>query len=164
MIGSALISQLVNEGYNILGLDCKEKITTEYKHIVINLSDKEKVADLFSSYKIYRVIHLAALAHTAGEDDLSYEKYFEINVNCAKNVFEAAFLNKVPVLYVSTADVYGFIDGAATAQTPLRPISDYGKTKALAENELKTLSLKFKVPYTIYRFAPVYTSTVKRDI
>ena len=164
MIGSALVLELSKAGYKVIGLDCRENNNARYEHIVVNLSDKEQLNSVFETYQIDRVIHLAALAHTAGESDLSYDRYYNINVVCASNVFEAAFFKNIPVLYISTADVYGFVEGIADANTPLKPVSVYGKTKALAEKEIKTLSEKFFTPYTVFRFAPVYTDEIKRDI
>ena len=52
------------------------------------------------------------------------------------------------------------VKGLITPDTDLNPISDYGKSKALAESRLKEIC---KV-WNIYRFSPVYTADVKRDI
>ena len=50
--------------------------------------------------------------------------------------------------------------GLITPDTELNPISNYGKSKAIAEGRLKEIC---KV-WNIYRFSPVYTTEIKRDI
>ena len=115
---------------------------------------------LFDDKKIDRCIHLAALAHTKGVKDTSFEAFKKVNVDCAENVFEACAKHNVPVLFISTVDAIGMVKGLITPETKLNPISNYGKSKALAEGRLKDIC---KV-WNIYRFSPVYTPDVKRDI
>ena len=155
MIGSMLVKALADAGIKVIGVDRTEKEDI----IQADLGDKELVKKIIRTNNIDRIIHLAALAHTEGEQDLSWERYYHVNVECAKNVFEAA--GTIPVLYISTIDVYGFYDGKkkVTVDTPIKPVSCYGNSKAMAEDECK------KNPcYTIFRLSPVYTDTVKRDI
>ena len=153
MIGSQLVKGLLDAGYEVIGVD---RVTGD-GIIQCDLADKEKLREV--SKNANRFIHLAALAHTEGEPDLSWEKYKAVNVDCAKNVFDVA--GNRPVLFISTIDVYGFYDGKkpVNGESPIKPVSYYGKSKALAEDECK------KLPhYTIFRFSPVYTDTIKRDI
>ncbi|MBE7091641.1 MAG: NAD(P)-dependent oxidoreductase [Clostridiales bacterium] len=166
MIGSSLSIELLNKGYSIIGIDRKKcNFTNEnFIQIVCELYDFEKLANVFDNYKIDRVIHLAALAHTSGEKDLSYNRYFDINVNCSKNIFNIAAKHHIPVLFASTVDVYGFVDGIVTNETIPSPVTIYGKTKYLAECELKNISANTSLNYTIFRFAPVYSKDIKRDI
>ena len=83
-----------------------------------------------------------------------------MNVDCAVNLFEACAAHNVPVLFISTVDAIGMVKGVITPETELNPISNYGKSKAMAEGRLKEIC---KV-WNIYRFSPVYTEDVKRDI
>ncbi len=162
MIGTGLVKELVESGKHVIGLDCKASSfkSDSYVHIIADLLDKECVEGIFASYDIERVIHLAALAHTAGIKNLSYNTYYEINVSGAENIFSCAGKIDIPVLFTSTVDVYGFVKGVATEQTVPKPVTDYGKTKYLAERSLKQLCDY----YDIFRFAPVYSDDVKRDI
>ncbi len=115
---------------------------------------------VFNENKIDRCIHLAALAHTAGMKNLTWDTYKKINVECAENVFEVCAKNNVPILFISTVDAIGMVKGVITPETELNPISNYGKSKAMAEGRLKDIC---KV-WNIYRFSPVYTPEIKRDI
>jgi len=127
---------------------------------VLDLGDKEAIGRLFETHKIDRCIHLAALAHTAGMKNLTWETYHHINVECAENVFETCAKNNVPVLFISTVDAIGMVKGLIKPDVELNPISNYGKSKAMAEGRLKGICSQ----WNIYRFSPVYTPDVKRDI
>jgi nucleoside-diphosphate-sugar epimerase len=69
--------------------------------------------------------------------DTSWEAFKKVNVDCAENVFEACAKNNVPVLFISTVDAIGMVKGLIKPDTELNPISNYGKSKALAESRLK---------------------------
>lgn len=162
MIGSYVVKELIAKGHTIVGLDRRE---SDWKHenfiqVVLDLADKKSLNDVFENESVDRCIHLAALAHFAGENDLSFERFKFVNVTCAENVFEACALHSVPVLFISTVDAIGMVKGVITPETELNPISNYGKSKAMAEGRLKEICQK----WNIYRFSPVYTKTQKRDI
>lgn len=128
--------------------------------VVLDLSDKEAVERVFEGHRIDRCIHLAALAHTKGVADTSWETFRKVNVDCAVNLFEACAKHSVPALFISTVDAIGMVKGEITPETALNPISNYGKSKAMAEGRLKEVCSQ----WNIYRFSPVYTEDVKRDI
>jgi len=157
-----VVKGLIEKGHTVIGVDRvkpKEELNG-LKPVVLDLASKEDLLKLFAENKIDRAIHLAALAHTAGMKNLTWDTYYKINVECAENVFEACAKNNVPVLFISTVDAIGMVKGLIKPDTELNPISNYGKSKALAEGKLKDIC---KV-WNIYRFSPVYTPDVKRDI
>lgn len=162
MIGGYVVKGLIERGYKVVGVD--RRLSNDkyegYAQIVLDLSSKPSIMQLFDEVKIERVIHLAALAHTKGVADTSWEAFKKVNVDCAENLFEACAKFNVPVLFISTVDAIGMVNGLITPDTELNPISNYGKSKALAESRLKEICKL----YNIYRFSPVYTEDVKRDI
>lgn len=162
MIGGYVVKGLIEKGHKVLGVDriAKDIQLPGLTQIILDLSSKEGVMQLFDDKKIDRVIHLAALAHTKGVADTSWEAFKKVNVDCAENLFEACAKHNVPVLFISTVDAIGMVKGTITPDTKLNPISNYGKSKAMAEGRLKEIC---KV-WNIYRFSPVYTEDVKRDI
>lgn len=162
MIGTRLVRRLIETGKTVVGIDRRssEFQIDGYTHRTVDLSDATAVKEVFDSYEIDRVIHLAALAHTVGVKDTSYQAYYNINVKCAENIFLCAESMQIPVLFISTVDVYGFVRGTATAETVPHPVSVYGKTKYFAEQKLKECCSN----YDIFRFAPVYANDIKRDI
>lgn len=170
MIGGYVVKGLIEKGHKVIGVDrilpkagasAKNCSAEELRRdVVLDLSDRVAIDKLFDENKIDRVIHLAALAHTKGVADTSRDAFKKVNVDCAVNIFEACAKHKVPVLFISTVDAIGMVKGEITPETELNPISNYGKSKAMAEGRLKEIC---KV-WNIYRFSPVYTEDVKRDI
>lgn len=166
MIGSMLVCELLKQGFCVVGIDRRESAVdhASYTHVIADLGDIKQIDTVFDTHKIDRVIHLAALAHSVSGVKLTYEMYYQLNVECAKNVFSVAFQRKIPILFISTVDVFGFVKGIATSKTELCPVTPYGKTKALAEGELQKICMGREGAYTIFRLSPVYTETIKRDI
>lgn len=159
MIGSATVKGLLDKGYRVIGVDCRECATEfeNYTHFVVDLADKDSLVQIVKENSIERIIHLAALAHSVDGKEYTWDKYRHLNVECAKNVFDAA--GEIPVLFISTVDVYGFTKGRVDTQTKPRPVSHYAKSKVMAEEECSKL-----LHYNIFRFSPVYTDEIKRDI
>ena len=162
MIGGYVVKGLVEKGHTVIGVDrrASDAKLPGLNQVILDLSSKEAVMHLFGDKKIDRVIHLAALAHTVGVKDTSWEAFKRVNVDCAVNLFEACAKYSVPVLFISTVDAIGMVKGIITPETELNPISNYGKSKALAESRLKEICRV----WNIYRFSPVYTADIKRDI
>ena len=166
MIGGYVVKGLIDKGHTVIGVDRRTSTIADKVHngvleeIVLDLGSKDDVMHLFDTHKIDRCIHLAALAHTKGVADVSWEAFKKVNVDCAENLFEACAKHNVPVLFISTVDAIGMVKGLITPDTELNPISNYGKSKAMAEGKLKDICSN----WNIYRFSPVYTEDVKRDI
>ncbi len=160
MIGSHLARALLDKGYEVIGLARTEQRLNchRYTHVQVDLSDKARLKEIYQQYTVTHTIHLAALAHERKGEDLSEAAYWQANVINAHNVFEAA--KDTNILFISTVDVYGFTKGTVNGETEVHPVSIYGKTKAEAEKILMKQGGKFN----IYRFSPVYTENVKRDI
>ena len=174
MIGGYVVRGLMEKGHSVVGVDrvlprteslefrveSLESGAGAVEDVVLDLGDKEAVERVFEGHRIDRCIHLAALAHTKGVSDTSWEAFRKVNVDCAVNLFEACAKHNVPVLFISTVDAIGMVKGVITPETELNPISNYGKSKAMAERRLKEICSQ----WNIYRFSPVYTEDVKRDI
>lgn len=165
MIGGYVVKGLIEKGHTVIGVDRRKNDNADendnkFTQVVLDLGSKEDLMRLFDENLIDRVIHLAALAHTKGVADTSWNAFKKVNVDCAENVFEACAAHEIPVLFISTVDAIGMVKGVITPDTELNPISNYGKSKAIAEGRLKEICPK----WNIYRFSPVYTMDVKRDI
>lgn len=165
MIGGYVVKALIEKGHTVLGIDRRKndnanEYDNRFSQVVLDLGSKELLNQLFEENNIDRAIHLAALAHTAGMKNLTWETYKKINIECAENLFEVCAKHDVPILFISTVDAIGMVKELITPETELNPISNYGKSKAMAEGRLKEIC---KV-WNIYRFSPVYTPEIKRDI
>ena len=161
MIGSALVQGLLAAGHSVVAIDRigGDSDAPRCHFRQVDLANKPRLREMADSLRVDRFIHLAALAHTNGESDLSWQRYCHVNVECAQNLFAVA--GERPVLFISTIDVYGFFDGKTpvTSETPVHPVTFYAKSKVLAETECRKLPR-----FDIFRFSPVYTPDVKRDI
>ena len=178
MIGGYVVRGLLEKGHSVVGVDRvlprTESLEFRVKSlelggstgsptvedVVLDLGDKEAVERVFEGHRIDRCIHLAALAHTKGVADTSWEAFKKVNVDCAVSLFEVCAKHNMPVLFISTVDAIGMVKGLITPETELNPISNYGKSKAMAEGRLMEICSR----WNIYRFSPVYTEDVKRDI
>ena len=162
MVGGYVVKGLIEKRHKVIGVD-RRLSNVQFQgleQVVLDLSAQNDVMWLFRRHKIDRVIHLAALAHTVGVKDTSWEAFKKVNVDCAENLFSACAAFDVPVLFISTVDAIGMVRGMITPKTELNPISNYGKSKAMAEGRLKEICRV----WNIYRFSPVYTPEIKRDI
>lgn len=162
MIGSHVVQSLLQDGYKVAGVDIKDGFIKDGNYLfhAVDLGDINAIEAVFEKEQPERVIHLAALAHPLGKSDLDFKRITHINVECAENIFKVAEKHKVPVLFISTVDVLGMTRGLITPNTKPNPVTDYGITKFQAENKLREISSAFD----IFRFSPVYTADIKRDI
>ena len=114
MIGSETVNGLLNAGFTVYGVDFRDGtvVSDGYSHYKVDLSDRKALLDIIENNRIDRIIHLAALAHTVNGKKYSWDDYYHLNVECARNVFETA--GDRPVLQISTVDVFGFYDGKNT--------------------------------------------------
>ena len=134
MLGSRAALALCEAGHTVIGVDVAED----------------------------RVIHLAALAHVTNETDLSWSRYFRMNVLISQHVFENAARLGIPVFFSSTVDVYGIPVGPINEATPPAPVGGYARSKYEAEQRL--LKLMGDTPAFIARFAPVYSADDMHDV
>ena len=164
MLGSRAALALCEQGHEVLGVDVAgaKAEHANYRHAQCDLTDPEAVRALFDAHPVDRVIHLAALAHVTGESDLSWNRYFMMNVLISQHVFENAARLAAPVFFASTVDVYGIPKGPVSEAAPTAPVGGYARSKAEAERRLARLM--GKTPFFIARFAPVYTAEDMRDI
>lgn len=104
----------------------------------ISLRDEEWRLKSFKNYDT--IIHVAAIVHQS-EKKISYDIYDKINHQLT---FELALKAKKEgvkqFIFLSTMSVYGINIGHIQADTPLNPITFYGRSKLAAEQAIKSLS------------------------
>lgn len=164
MLGRRAALALCEAGHRVVGADISPAAVSHpnYVHAVCDLTDPAAVEALFEAHPVDRVIHLAALAHVTGEADLSWNRYFMLNVLVSQHVFENAARRDIPVFFASTVDVYGIPKGPITEATRPAPVGGYARSKREAENRLA--ALMGQTPFFIAHFAPVYTEQDRHDI
>lgn len=91
----------------------------------------------FSPYD--SVVHLAGIAHRK-ETNENRQLYYDINRDLSIAVAEKAKREHVKqFVFISTMAVYGKNSGVVTKDSPLAPITNYGKSKLEAEMILKEM-------------------------
>ena len=92
MLGSRAAQALCARGHRVVGVDVAPARCEHpgYTHVQADLRRPDEVARLFDEHPVDRVIHLAALAHVTGETDLSWNRYFLLNVLVSQHVFQQA--------------------------------------------------------------------------
>ena len=150
-IGLYLVDYLLKKGNEITVLDNfsnsnKTSIKRiQNKNLKIIEGDIRKIEDIVNSIKNQEVvIHLAAKI-SVNESIENPNETFDVNVNGTKNILKACEENNIKKLIVaSSAAVYG----ENISQIKLKeisktsPISPYGESKLLMENEIKKFQLK----------------------
>ena len=163
-IGSHLVEELLDQGHRVrivdnlstgkLGNLPVERASYRCQVIIGDVTDRETVVEAFRD--VDYCFHLAAIASV----QLSNEDWagtHRANLTASINVFDAARRQRAPVVYASSAAVYG--DNAETPlkeTATLRPLTAYGADKLGSELHARVASLVHSVPTTGLRFFNVY--------
>ena len=158
-IGSGLIKFLLEKNHTVTVID---KILYSNFDVLLNyLRDKrfffnqgDVINENFLKENIKNqdlIIHLAAVVgYPACKKDPSFAE--KTNYNSTLNLARLCD-GKIPIIYASSTSNYGTVtDAICTEETPLNPISVYGKTKADAEEFLLS---EYKNT-VCYRFATAF--------
>jgi dTDP-4-dehydrorhamnose reductase len=110
----------------------------------VDLNDQNQLKALFDAVKPDVVVHLAA---TIGRDAHNAD-VLSVDVATTKSLIDLAKAANIPFVYTSSEVVYdGRPDGMYEETDEYHPRSDYGKSKVISEEYLKTSGL----PYLITR-------------
>ena len=91
----------------------------------------------FSNYDV--VLHVAGIAHQK-ETKENADAYYKINRDLAIEVAHKAKDEGVKqLILLSSMSVYGMLNGRIVRDTPLKPNTNYGKSKLQAEEKINTL-------------------------
>ncbi len=128
-VGSHLVPYLRSHGDDVVTID---RTGTS----PVDVTDAAEVRQVLRSARPDAVYHLAALSHI-GESWDAPETVFRINAVGALNVLRACIDAGVErVLVAGSADVYGAVgpeDLPLTEESPIRPVTPYGASKAAAD-------------------------------
>ncbi len=137
--GSNLTQSLLKDGYDVVMLNTHstknetniERFNLQKAKIIWGtINDKQILKDAMNEVDL--VIHTAAKIHV--DDSIKHpESYFRTNVMGTNNVLEVAKENNIPVMHISTCEVYGFQDDDLFETSPLMPRSPYAASKAGAD-------------------------------
>jgi nucleoside-diphosphate-sugar epimerase len=139
-IGTSLIPLLLERGHQVTVYDSLmfnngDKLlpyitNPNFKFISGDVRDAESVAKHIKGHDI--VIHLAALVGFPICREKGEEESHSVNVIGTQNVINALSKDQY-LLFGSTGSNYGEVLDICTEETPLNPLSIYGRTKTDAE-------------------------------
>jgi len=158
-IGSHLVESLLEDGHQVRILDDfstgkRENVSARCEIIAGDVADSEVVHACMRGMD--GCFHLAAIASVQQSND-EWVKTHQVNLTGSINVFDAARENKVPVVYASSAAVYGDnADMPLRESSAVRPLVAYGADKLGSELHARVASLVHGVPTTGMRFFNVY--------
>lgn len=158
-IGSHLTDQLLERGHKVRILDDlstgKRSNVSEACEIVVgDVSDEQMVKQSMAGMD--GCFHLAAIASVQRSNE-EWVRTHQVNLTGSVNVFEAARSQQLPVVYASSAAVYGdnpnmpLVEAADTL-----PITAYGADKLGSEQHGRVATLAHGVPTVGLRFFNVY--------
>ncbi|MFP5385888.1 MAG: UDP-glucose 4-epimerase GalE [Bacteriovoracia bacterium] len=156
-IGSHVVKALGPLGHNLViydNLSTGHKEAVTYGELVVgDLSDKDKLDQLFSSKKFDAVLHFAGsiVVPDSVSDPLGYYQNNTVNSHFLLSLCQKHNVDKF--IFSSTAAVYGMPqDGICSEESPLSPINPYGTSKLMTEMMLKDLSYASKFRYVALRY------------
>ncbi len=155
-VGSALVLQLLNLGHRVRVFDNLMYGGNHLLGFFENNNFEFQKGDIRNAVQVKKalegqdfIIHLAAIVgYPACKKDPDLAE--QVNVGGTKNIISAS-LPEQKIIFASTGSNYGAVNDICTEETPLRPLSLYGKTKTEAEE----LLLK-RNNTVIYRFATAF--------
>ena len=177
-IGSHLVRLLVNKypHYHIINMDVltyagnlanlKDVEANEnYTFVKCDICDFEKVKEVFATYQIDSVIHLAAESHVdrSIKDPFSFAQTNIMGtlslLQAAKLAWEGNFENKL-FYHVSTDEVYGSLgdEGFFLETTAYDPHSPYSASKASSDHFVRAFHDTYGLPTVISNCSNNYGS------
>lgn len=156
-VGSTLVPILLNSGYKVRVLDnlmyggmglLTNFSSPNFEVVIGDIRNKKVVESALKN--IDAIIHLAAIVGYPACDKYPQEAQ-EVNYKATKQLNELRSKN-ILLIFASTGSNYGHVaSGICTEETPLAPITNYGRSKTKAEEAIAT-----SPNIIIYRFATAF--------
>ncbi|MCK5389117.1 MAG: SDR family NAD(P)-dependent oxidoreductase [Candidatus Thorarchaeota archaeon] len=164
-IGSQLVDQLLEKGYDVIGIDNmrtgkKENLSDamnndKFQLLIADIRDDDLASHIDSDVDV--IYHLAAISSVT----LSIEDprlVNDVNASGTVNILELARkLNAKRVVFSSSAAVYGDPEEMPVREDfALKPLSPYAASKIAAEMYIRSYSSSYDIDSTILRYFNVY--------
>lgn len=160
-LGSHIAEELINMQYDVVVLDdlsggFLENVPGGATFIKGNITDAEIIKQVFQTYRIEYIFHLAAYA----AENLSHfirRFNYENNVVGSMNLINAAINHHVNcIVFTSSSAVYGNNQLPFHEELPPMPSDPYGVAKFAVEQDIKLANMMFNLPYIIFRPHNIY--------
>jgi len=155
-VGSVVVRQLLANGHRVHVVDnlmfggqtmLPLFINPNFSFSMVDICDRSALASEMEG--VDAVVHLAALVGYPLCKKMP-ERAVEVNVGGTRNVIET-MPSDARLIYASTGSNYGEVTGVCTEDTPLNPLSLYGRVKTEAEelclSRSNSIALRFATAY-----------------
>jgi nucleoside-diphosphate-sugar epimerase len=177
-VGSHLCERLVDEGWDVIGVDCftpyydreaKERNLVRLREEPeFSLLEIDLVTDPLEGLLdgVDAVFHVAGQPGVRGSFGSGFGVYVDNNVLATQRLLEEAARADVGVLvYASSSSVYGDARQVPTTErTPPRPVSPYGLTKLAGEQLAGVYLRSMGVPVVSLRYFTAYGPRQRPDM
>ncbi len=167
-VGSVVVDELIKRGHRVVVLDNFSRghylaVNGFANLVIVDLTDKRKLRQIFGEYLFDMVIHLAA-ATTVEQSMTNPQLFFDNNIVGGLNLLNTMLEFGVKkIIFSSSATVYGDTEGKPVKETDrLNPISAYGETKLMFENILKWYGIAYGLKHISFRYFNVAGATKLR--
>jgi UDP-glucose 4-epimerase len=156
-IGSHVVQQLGEAGYDVVVYDnCSTGLPSAVLHgelIVGDLSDVDRLYQVFSKHRFSAVLHFAA-SLIAPESVAQPLDYYANNTRNTLNLLRCCSTMRVDqFIFSSTAAVYGEPQQSPVSETAdTLPINPYGRSKLMSEWQIQDYSAISSFRYVILRY------------
>ncbi len=136
-IGSSVMKDLKERGYNVYGCGRRQVEQKDYTYIVCNLA--EEIPDFASDI----IIHTAAVSPFSG---VEFRDYVENNILAVRNVLQyAKGCGAKRLIYTAAVSSYGKVDGVLREDSPHNDMGEYGLTKYVGEQLVRNSGIPYYV-------------------
>lgn len=167
-IGSIVVEECLKSGFETVVIDNLEKghqeaVPRKAPFVIADIAEREVLREIFRSFDIDAVIHLAAYS-LVGESVDFPEKYYENNVEKGMVLLETmAECHVKKIVFSSTAAVYGEpAKQPIEEDDPTDPSNPYGETKLKFEEALRSFGSKHDIRSVSLRYFNAAGATYER--
>ncbi|GHA26967.1 UDP-glucose 4-epimerase GalE [Devosia pacifica] len=157
-IGSHMVLRLADAGEDVVVLDSLVTgfdwaIDHRARFVQGAAGDMELVSRIIAEHGITEIVHFAG-SIVVPESVADPLKYYANNTSTSRNLIEAAVKGGVKhFIFSSTAAVYGMTGLAPVVEeTPLNPMSPYGRSKLMTEMMLADTAAAHPLTYGVLRY------------
>lgn len=152
-IGSVLSKVAQERGHFVIGADVNIPNHEYYDEFVHDSIVRNSVAYEASNLKVDAVFHLAASADVS-HSTVRPSLYYHNNIGATSKLFDNLIMMgwKGPVVFSSTAAVYGARDIPCIEDSQLSPFTAYGKSKLMCEQFFDDIWKCNQIPSVSFRY------------
>lgn len=166
-LGSALVNELLESGYDVRALVRDPASSSYLKAIEIVVGDiRDPQCARKASVGCDTIVHLAGQAHALDDDHVSDQDYQSVNVDGTKHLLDGAVAGGVQrFIFASSVKVFGeTTSGCVDEKEPPAPQSPYARSKWMAEQLVASYSKGGRLATLTLRLPLVYGPTQKGNL